>query len=226
MRIRHDASLEFQAAIRERTRLAANLHDTVLQTLAGIAYQIDACGQVASNDSSNDYDHLQTAKRMIQRGQNDLRNVVWALHCMPLEDGTFVDAVNHLARKQTVEHDTEVNVQYDEPFPVLADFIAGNLLLIIQEAIHNTIKHAHATSVDVKLSYTPDADHIAVSVSDDGVGFDTTNHLGRSDGHFGFVSMEQRVQRLGGELTIESQPGAGTTLRVSIPLKEFDPAIA
>ncbi|WP_442511889.1 sensor histidine kinase [Novipirellula sp. SH528] len=226
MRIRHDASLEFQAAIRERTRLAANLHDTVLQTLAGIAYQIDACGQVASNDSSDDYDHLQTAKRMIQRGQNDLRNVVWALHCMPLEDGTFVDAVNHLARKQTVEHDTEVNVQYDETFPVLADFIAGNLLLIIQEAIHNTIKHAHATSVDVKLSYTPDADHIAVSVSDDGVGFDTTNHLGRSDGHFGFVSMEQRVQRLGGELTIESQPGAGTTLRVSIPLKEFDPAIA
>ncbi|GAA5509033.1 sensor histidine kinase [Novipirellula caenicola] len=225
MRDRHDASLEFQASIRERTRLAANLHDTVLQTLAGIAYQIDACGQLATANSSDDHQYLRTARHMIQRGQNDLRNVVWALHCMPLEDGTFVDSVNQLARKQRVEQDMQVNVQCDEPFPVLADFIAGNLLLIIQEAIHNTIKHASATNVDVKLSWTPGADHVAVSVIDDGVGFDTSDHLGRSDGHFGVVSMEQRVRRLGGTFAIESQPGAGTTLRVSIPLKEFDPAI-
>ncbi len=64
--------------MRERTRLAANLHDTLLQTMAGIAYQLDACGQVDRPESEESFGkHLETASRMVQHGQDNLRNTVW-----------------------------------------------------------------------------------------------------------------------------------------------------
>ncbi len=225
MRNRHDAALEFQAAMRERTRLAANLHDTLLQTMAGIAYQLNACGQVERPKSESLGKLLETASRMVQHGQDNLRNTVWALHCLPLEEGTFADSVRELTRKVGLGRDTEMNVQCSENFPVLADFIAGNLLLVIQEAICNAIKHAHPSNIDIELEFNPENDHVQVSVCDDGIGFIVKERLTSRDAHFGVEGMQERVGRLGGEFTIESQPGAGTTIRVEVPLRAFDPQL-
>ncbi|WP_372897817.1 sensor histidine kinase [Stieleria sp.] len=223
MRNRRDVALEFQAAIQERTRLAANLHDTLLQTLAGIAYQLEACGQPGTKPFR---DHLETASRMIQHGQEDLRNTVWALHCLPQTEGSFVDSVKQMTRRLVQGHDTTINIQSAESFPVLADFIAGNLLLVIQEAVHNAIKHARAERIEVELSGSPDQDHVSVIVRDHGIGFDLNTRKTSSDGHFGMEGMEQRIERLGGTLAIESQRGVGTTIHADIPLREFDPKIA
>jgi signal transduction histidine kinase len=226
MRDRRDAAVEFQGAIRERTRLAANLHDTLLQTFAGLAYQIEACGVSAPKSQEVFQNQLQTARRMIQRGQDDLRNTVWALHCLPLAEGTFADSVRQLPRRVSVGDDTEICVTCDDDFPVLADFIAGNLLLVIQEAMHNTLKHANATRIEIVLSATSDQHGVSVSVRDDGIGFDVNKRQTSSDGHFGVEGMEQRVERLGGKLVIESQMNVGTTVRADVPLREFDPKIS
>ena len=92
-----------------------------------------------------------------------------------------------------------------DDFPSLADFIAGNLLLVIQESIHNAIKHANAKTIEVELSVAPNKDHVSVLVRDNGIGFDVKKRRTSSDGHFGMEGMEQRIERLGGELIIESQ---------------------
>lgn len=226
MRDRRDAALEFQGAIRERTRLAANLHDTVLQTMAGLAYQLEACGQRGQSEPESFRGHLATARRMVQHGQDDLRNTVWALHCLPLDDGTFLDSVEHAVRKIGQGHDTTIQVTCADDFPFLADFIAGNLLLVIQESIHNALKHANARRIDVELNVSRDKDRVSVRIRDDGSGFEVSRRRTSSDGHFGVEGMEQRIERLCGTFEIQSQVGAGTVVHADIPLREFDPKIA
>ncbi|TWT83187.1 Signal transduction histidine-protein kinase/phosphatase DegS [Planctomycetes bacterium CA13] len=232
MRNRRDAAIEFQGAISERTRLAANLHDTLLQTMAGIAYQLEACGitEASTADPSNVHSrsgsHLETARRMVQRGQDDLRNTVWALHCLPLDAGTFADSVNQVTRKIGTEYAKKITVTCVDDFPDLADFIAGNLLLLIQEAIHNAIKYSGSDTIEIDLDVTPDGERVRLTVRDHGKGFDANHRPTSLDGHFGIEGMEQRIDRLGGTFAIESQLGEGTAVHAEIPLREFDPKIA
>lgn len=142
MQVRRDAAIEFQAALRERTRLAANLHDTVLQSMTGIAYQIEACESESLPLAQRGANHLATARRMVQRSQEDLRNAVWALRALPLKERTFAESVQKVATQITCGYNVELAVEITNAVPLLADFIAGNLLLIVQEAVHNAIKHA------------------------------------------------------------------------------------
>lgn len=226
VRNRRDAAIEFQAAMRERTRLAVDLHDTVLQTMAGIAFQIDACRSGTQAASSQQTVDLETASRMARNSQEDLRNVVWALRCLPLEEGTLFDSIQAIARQAAKRHGIKVTVDSDCQLPPLADFVAGNLLLVIQEAIHNAVKHAEADQIHVTLTVNSAAERVSVSVRDNGIGFDLNARPRPRDGHFGIEGMKQRIQRIGGMLAIESEISVGTEIRADIPLRSFDSAIA
>ncbi|MEL7335884.1 MAG: sensor histidine kinase, partial [Planctomycetota bacterium] len=222
IRQRRDAAIEYQAAIRERTRLATNLHDTVLQTMAGLAYQIDACDHRATHSNGDTQLGLAVAKRMIQRGQDDLRNAVWALHCLPLESGSLADSLQNVAHRLSPNHDPVVQVRSIGEMPELPDFVAGNLLLVAQEAIHNAVKHANANTIVVQISWSHAAHRIDLRVIDDGIGFSPTTVQKISDGHFGIQSMRSRVDRLGGELQFEDPAGGGMAVCVSIPIELVD----
>lgn len=246
MRSRRDAAIEFQAAIRERTQLAANIYDTVLQTLAGIGCQLDACGQNAPPNSATGM-YLKTAGRMVQGGQEDLRNIVSALHCLPLDDQTFGESVTRVVKRlqrtsvngAANSRDGEdvsrlglkstgkptITVDCAKDLPRLADFIAGNLLLIIQEATRNAIKHAAASSIHIRIESTRSGSGVLISVEDDGNGFDTKTRPRPADGHFGLETMKGRAERIGGALTVESEPGKGTRVAATAPVKSFDEAI-
>lgn len=82
----------------------------------------------------------------------------------------------------------------------------------MQEALHNTVKHAQASTVELKLECSPNG--LTLEIGDDGVGFDPT---GSFPGHLGLKSMRERAERLGGTLEVESNPGKGTHLRARIP---------
>ena len=226
MRNRRDAAIEFEGAKRERTRLAGNLHDTLLQTMTGIAYQLEACGQTEQLDENAVRHHLDTASRMVQYAQDDLRNTVWALHSLPDDNVEFTDSIKQVARKITLGRDITVTVHCSEGVPKFADFVAGNLLLVIQEAIHNAMKHSEASNIDIELTESSTPNRVAVIIRDNGIGFDTKSRRSSSDGHFGIMGMEQRVERLGGTFKIESEVGVGTTITVDLLLQKFDPIIA
>ena len=117
----------------------------------------------------------------------------------------------------------QITVETDGPVVALPDFIAGNLLLLAQEAVTNALKHAGARVIALRLVSRPESVTVSVTVSvaDDGAGFDPAHAPGQEDGHFGLQGMRERMKRLGGTLRIESAPGAGTRIAASVPASAF-----
>lgn len=226
MRARRDAAIEFQATLRERNRLAANLHDTLLQNVTGLNYQIEACETESLPPSERKANHLETARRMVRRAQEDLRGTVWALRVLPLHERTFAEALCGLAEQLNDGHETRITVATEGELPRLSDFVAGNLLLVAQEAIHNALQHARPSKVETRVSAAADGGRITLVVSDDGIGFDPTGSSPANRGHFGLYGMRERAERLGGKLRIESRPGHGTRVVAEVVLGSFDEDLA
>jgi len=222
MHARRNAALEFQATLRERKRLAINLHDTLLQTVSGLGYQIEACEAESLPASERKDNHLETARRMVQRVQDDLRGTVWALRALPLQERNFAEALRVLADKLADGRGVEITVEAGTELPRLSEFVAGNLLLVAQESINNALKHAHPRHIAIRAAVVHSAERIALTVRDDGAGFDAVAQPDSQPGHFGLDGMRERIESLGGEFKIESRPGGGTSVQVQVPLRTFD----
>ena len=223
MHARRDAAIEFQATLRERNRLAANLHDTLLQNISGLNYQLEACETESLPKTERKANHLQTARRMVERAQDDLRGTVWALRVLPLHERNFSKALLALAEQLAEGRATEISVATSGELPQLSEFVAGNLLLVAQEAIHNALKHARPARIKIEVSAAADGKHITIVIRDDGAGF---NPESQPPGHFGLDGMRERIERLGGKLRIESRPGLGTSVHAEVLLGSFDEDLA
>jgi signal transduction histidine kinase len=223
VRDRRDAAIEFGAAFRERSRLAANLHDTILQAVTGLSLQIKA-GQMRARQAGDVEMEgaLGLAWKMAQSCQDDLRNSVWALNALPMREATLSQAFEKLGSQTKLSYGVPVEVIQDPELPGVADFVAGNLLLLVQEAIHNAVKHAAPKQIRVRVQSVDGGRKLRIGVEDDGMGFDVENGAGERPGHFGISGMRTRAQRLKGNLTIESRVGAGTRVLIEVPVHEYD----
>ena len=224
MRARRDASIEFQATLRERTRLATNLHDTLLQTISGLGFQIEACEAEMPPPPDDDQPpgHLEVARRMVDHAATELRNSVWALRSLPLNGMELPEALGAIARRLGAGHRTVIEVRADGDLSRVPDFIAGNLLLFVQEAVHNSLKHGQPRLVMIEIRLLENPDRITLTVRDDGRGFVPGQQAGVVQGHFGLQGMRERIERLDGTLAILSAPGNGTTLEAEVPLRAYD----
>jgi signal transduction histidine kinase len=226
IRSRRDAALEFEATLRERNRLAANLHDTLLQTLGGIGYQLDACEGSRARDESEAKVHFDVARRMVNHASNELHSAVWAMRSLPIRDQSFPRAVRTLCDRVGEGHAARIDVATEGDLEELPEFVAGNVLLVVQEAVLNALRHGQAARIDVRVADRPAAEAIDVEVRDDGRGFDAARRRGLDEGHFGIQGMHERAERLGGTLQIESVPGRGTLVRARVRRREFDAELA
>lgn len=217
IRASREAAVEFQAALRERNRLASNLHDTVLQTVTGVGFQLQACRTVGQHDSEDSANHLKIAERMVDHAVQQLRGTVWALHTVPTEGQSLATALQALIDRLGAGHSTKIETRTDGPEHDVPEAVAGNLLLVAQEAIHNALQHAHATIIDVKLAFGRDG-AVSVTVRDDGIGFDPGTQPGSGQGHFGLEGMHDRMQAMGGTVRIESEAGDGTRVTARVPI--------
>ena len=232
---RHRAAVEHEAALRERNRLAANLHDTVLQTVTGVGFQLKVCQTLADRTAADSLHmpgsgtspssapgHLDVARRMVDHAIQQLRGTVWALHTLPTGDEPFGQSLRSLVVRLGEGHPAEIRVHADDDTlaaHALPDVVAGTLLLVVQEAITNSLRHAQATMIDVTATLgSGDASAITVCVHDDGVGFEPGLQPGATLGHFGLEGMRDRVERVAGELLVESRIGRGTTITAHVPL--------
>lgn len=226
MRTRREAAVEFQATLRERNRLAANLHDTLLQSLAGIRFQLDAC-RVVSRQGSDDEsaEHFTVARRMLDHAAQDLRGSVWALRTMPMPGQTLSESIDALITQFGKTYKTPIGLDVaGQPFEV-PNFVAGNLLLVAQEAINNAIQHGKPGRIDIAVTFEPTGGTIDLVVQDDGRGFEHGTEVGPAQGHFGLKGMRERVERLGGSFRVESRPGHGTTVRAKVEKRDYDPKL-
>ena len=222
MRRRRDAALEFDASLRERNRLAANLHDTLLQTLTGIDFQLGACRAGGQNNGEQPSTHLDVAQKMVAHAAEELRGSVWALRTMPVAGRSFRESLETIATQTGHGHPEQIAVCVAGMSNDVPQFVAGNLLLVAQEALHNAVHHAGARQIEVVATGDAAAGSIDLTVRDDGRGFTPGSQLGPDQGHFGLSGMRERIERLGGTLSIDSQPGSGTTVRAVVPTRDYD----
>lgn len=216
MTARKAAELQFKAVLAERTRLARDLHDTLEQTLTGIALELDTTAKLFQRSPEGSHDHLQLARNWLRQSQVELRRSIWDLRSRELEQFDLANAL-----RQSAEHavdGTAMKLDFaarGEKRP-LPEVVEENVLRIGQEALTNVIKHAHATRVSLMLEFGPAS--LLLRIEDDGTGFIYNQSPVPGDNHFGLLGMSERTKRLGGSFSVRSKPGAGTCITVELPL--------
>ncbi|MFN6191339.1 MAG: sensor histidine kinase [Planctomycetia bacterium] len=220
---RRAAAAEFEATLRERNRLAVNLHDTVLQWLTGVDFQLKACESAGSRDDEAALPtHLAVARQMISHAASQLRGTVWSLRSVAADGAPFEESLVRLIDQATAGHDAHVSLSVAPDLPDLPPLVAGNLLLVLQEAIHNALHHATPSSVRVTVAVDRAGRDVVAEVRDDGCGFTVGEQVGPAQGHFGLDGMRERVERLGGSLAVVSAPDEGTIITARVPRKMAD----
>jgi signal transduction histidine kinase len=197
----------------ERQRMAREIHDTLAQGLVGIITQLEAAAQSPRSDADWQR-HTDAAVQLARESLAEARRSVQALRPLELEQARLPDALAAVAEKWSERSGVKANVTTTgRPLPTHPELDLA-LLRTAQEALANVAKHARASRVALTLSYM--ADLVTLDVRDDGIGFALPRN-GARNGGFGLTAMRQRVEGLDGQLEIESEPGAGTTVAASIP---------
>jgi signal transduction histidine kinase len=220
---RREAELEFKTTLRERERLAHDLHDTLEQALTGLSLQLQAAELFQADEPARSAEHLRLAQQFLDRSREDVHRTVWDLRARGLDGGGLVEALRERAETLVSEQGVTIEVAGIGDSRFLPDFIAGNLFLLALEGITNALKHAAAKRIEVILEFTPDG--VRQRITDDGCGFDPSLAPGHRDGHFGLQGMRERAKRIGGTLMITSRPGAGTRIEVFVPVGAMEKTV-
>ena len=208
------AHITSELKVVERTRLAVELHDSLSQTLTGISMGIDSAIDIAGDASEELKKQLAYTSKTVEACRTELRNCLWDLRSQALEESDMNAAIQ-LALSQIVSK-TALNVRFVVPRTRLSDKTAHTILRIIRELATNAVRHGHASSI--KIAGSIDGGKLRFSVTDNGSGFDPKRAPGVAEGHFGLEGIQERVDRLDGEVDISSSPGRGTRVTVAFDI--------
>ena len=197
-RIRHAVAEE---KVEERTRLAVELHDSISQTLTGIAFQLDG-------------DKVESAKKMLASCREELRCSLWDLRSRTFEEKDMTEAIQRTLAPHAISAD--ITVRFNVPRERLSESTTHAILRIVRELTVNAIRHGRARHV--RIAGECHDGTISFSVQDDGCGFDPNAAPGPTEGHFGLLGVRERLKAFGGTFTVESRPQRGA--KVILTLKE------
>jgi signal transduction histidine kinase/ligand-binding sensor domain-containing protein len=211
--VAHALNARFDERLAERTRMARDLHDTLLQTLQGSKMVADAALD-RPGDAPALVRALQQVSAWLGRASEEGRATVNALRTSATESNdlaaAFERAVEDCRRRSAIEASLTVTGDAREMHPVVRD----EIYRIGYEAIRNACAHSRGSRLDVALGYGRD---LTLRVADDGVGMESTVAERGKEGHFGMRGMRERGERIGATLSVTSAPGAGTSIVVSVP---------
>jgi signal transduction histidine kinase len=204
---------EFALLLGERARLSREIHDTLLQSLVGVALQFDAVASDLDASVPPRKEDFVRMRKNVEEYIREARQSIWDLRSPKLRSTDLITALNEAG-----EHATGGAVEFDLTVTGtprrLSDKIEEQLLRIGQEAILNAVRHAAAKRVRVELAYTEES--VALRVLDDGRGFDP-DLVAEVEGHYGLVGMKERARETGGDVTISSRIGHGTEVQAVVP---------
>jgi PAS domain S-box-containing protein len=207
------------AVLGERNRLAREIHDTLAQGFTGIVLQLEAAEQILDESPLEVADHLDKAKVLGRHCLQEARRSVWDLAPQALEEQPLVDALPEEVRSWDASGEEAATFALSGEARDLHPNVQRALLRICQESLANVRKHARASTVDVVLTFYPEA--VGLEILDDGQGFDRseTNEAADASG-FGITGMEQRARLLRGTLDIADRDDGGTGVHVRLPTSE------
>jgi signal transduction histidine kinase len=194
----------------ERSRISRDIHDGLGHTLTSLNIQLDVAKTMLDKDYNVAKEALNIAKDLASDSLSDVRRSVHMIRDQEGVPFNLSEAVTKLATRARNSHGLKIDLSIDAP--ELPLFKAHNLFCIVQEALTNAQRHAQATSI--KIIFDNKSDQLKVHILDDGIGFAQKNELPG----LGLRSMNERAQGVGGTLEIDSAPGDGTKVCLTMPL--------
>ncbi|WP_027085639.1 sensor histidine kinase [Cohnella panacarvi] len=200
------------AVVEERQRLARELHDAVSQQLFAISMTATAVGRTLDQDFERAKRQVQLIEEMAAAAQSEMRALLLHLRPVHLEGKRLVEAIPELVDEMRAKIAIDISLDMEEEL-YLNKGMENHLFRIVQEALSNTLRHAKATKMDIVLQRRGDS--VRLGIRDNGVGFDP---MLKKHASYGMVSMEERVNEIGGSLNIASAPGKGTRIEIRVPI--------
>lgn len=197
----------------ERQRMAREIHDTVAQGLAGIIAQLHAAD--GTDEEAQRRRHLDSAVELARESLAEARRTVQAIGPPTLDTAQLPEALAEVSAKWSEANAVPVEMVTTGDAKPMHPEIEVTLLRVTQEALQNAAKHSRAGRVGITLSYMED--QLALDVRDDGIGFEPAKTKADKGNGYGLSAMRQRVGRLAGSLSIESEPGRGTVVSAIVP---------
>lgn len=201
----------------DRQRIAMDIHDTVIQNLTALILKNQFVLQVLNTDQHRAAIELKKINEVLKSSIDELRDIIFNLRPMSLDDLGFEDTFYNLMNK--ISKRAELDLQYDyragifEADPV----VMINILRIIQELCNNSIKHSNGNHIFVRV--LRQGDQVVICEQDDGQGFDYLKQKQSADNGFGLSMIRDRIVLFGGTMKVERRPEGGMRFQISIPIK-------
>lgn len=212
---RQQVRRRFELVLTERARMAREIHDTLLQSLAGLELQVDAMACQLTSDGPVKQ-QMERVRRQIQSDVSEARQSIWALRSPTLETRDLASALQELGQTLAGAGGIEFEFSVGGRPARCAGKVEEHLLRVGLEAVSNAVRHARASLVRLELLYSTDS--ITLRVSDNGRGFDPSEAERHAGSHWGLATMKERADAIGGQLSLVSRLGVGTSLEMIAPL--------
>jgi two-component system, NarL family, sensor histidine kinase DegS len=211
-----------RAVHEERTRIACEIHDGLVQTLVGVNFKMELCAELVPQNPTKSSDLMREAKAQLKHGIQETRQVVFNLRPGQEEKLDLFSALSNFLKSFEEQHRVKVEFDFKGDDLSLPPKTKVFLFRIVQEALQNSSKHAKASQAFVHIEVNHDM--LTTSIRDNGIGFDVQAVSRDPDkwDHFGLRGMKERAKLLGGEARLQSSKGKGTTVTVRIPLGRKD----
>jgi signal transduction histidine kinase len=204
----------FEERLKERTRIAQELHDNLIQDVMGISLQIEVAEELLPADLPARHS-LDRAVRLCKVALDDGRRTLNDLRAVPLSAADLVKSFSQLSDECAGDSGIRADVVIEGLERPLNALAGNDVLQVGRQAIANAFRHSHASEIHVLVSYGPR--HLQIRVQDNGCGMTEEALNMRSPGHYGITGMQERSERIGGSMAIRSLVGEGTEVHLSVP---------
>jgi ligand-binding sensor domain-containing protein/signal transduction histidine kinase len=214
----------FAAVLEERSRLAREMHDTVIQGCTGISALLEAMASRVGEDAAAKDGLLDYARTQARTTIDEARHAIWNMRHEREKDVDLIAALQGVATQMAGEFkgaeldsadpQTVVAFEHDVDRMAVGASVAHEILMTMREAVYNSIQHSGAARVEMQLRVR--GEDLEISVADEGCGFAMDGENIAAEGHYGILGMQERVQRMGGQMELTSARGVGTSLTVRL----------
>lgn len=204
----------------ERQRISGDIHDSIVQNMTALMYKLELIKKVMDTDHNRAKLEIESGSKIVKDCIEELRNIIFNLHPMSLEDLDTEGVFNDFIEKIKKSTDMIVNYTYNSDVSHIDNSIVIMLLRIIQELCNNSIKHSGGTTISIDVNISNGI--ITIIQSDDGKGYDcsiadkpktTTDNTG-----YGLVLLKERIGLINGKITIKSLEAGGIEYHISVPI--------
>jgi two-component system sensor histidine kinase UhpB len=202
----------------ERKRIARSLHDDTGQSISTLIINLERLENHIPTDNGELVNRLRSIRQMAAESLECLRSIIYDLRPAILDDLGLLPAIRWYARTNLEEAGIQVELDFPNELPTLPQALTTTLFRISQEGVNNIIRHSHAKNACISL--VVQENEVYLQIKDDGHGFEPSRLSNEAINmqHWGLIGIQERIELVGGKMSISSDPAHGTTLMVNVPL--------